>query len=293
MKNVYLIMAHNEPKILSILVKKLKQDERNDVLVHIDKKVKGTAFQELESAVQNGGGKICPVRICVTWGDSSQIKAEMALFEEAAKGKYDYYHLLSGSDLPIKPVREIGDFFDLHPDKVFLDCVPEMPAHLKRIKFCTDYYHFMKFCSTPIIGKVYLKIIDKILVSGQKMLGMSRCAKDGFKMYKGDQWVSLCHDAVEYLLSRKDLIFKRFSYCCCPDEIYKQTVLMNSPFRNCVYQPENSNQRARLRLIDWDRGHPYVWTMADKEEILASGNFFARKFSTKKDEAIVDFLNTL
>lgn len=57
MKNVYLIMAHNEPKILSILVKKLKQDERNDVLVHIDKKVKGTAFQELESAVQNGGVK--------------------------------------------------------------------------------------------------------------------------------------------------------------------------------------------------------------------------------------------
>lgn len=57
MKNVYLIMAHNEPKILSILVKKLKQDERNDVLVHIDKKVKGPAFQELESIVLNGGVK--------------------------------------------------------------------------------------------------------------------------------------------------------------------------------------------------------------------------------------------
>lgn len=55
-KNVYLIMAHNEPKILSILVKKLKQDERNDVLVHIDKKVKGLAYQELERAVLNGGG---------------------------------------------------------------------------------------------------------------------------------------------------------------------------------------------------------------------------------------------
>lgn len=239
-----------------------------------------------------GGGKISPVRISVSWGDCSQIQAEMSLFEEAAKGKYDYFHLLSGVDLPIKPMKEIGDFFDQHPNMVFMDCVPEEPSHLNRIRYCTNYYHFMEAGTLPFGSKV-LSHIGRFLVAVQKSLGISRCDKDGFKMYKGDNWVSLSRDAAEYLLSRKDFIFKRFSYCCCPDEIYKQTVLMNSPFRNSVYQPENPNQRARLRLIDWDRGHPYVWTMADKEEILASGNFFARKFSTKKDEAIVDFLNTL
>lgn len=294
MKHAYLIIAHNEPKILSILVSSLKQDSRNDVLVHIDKKVKGTVYSELETAVLNGGGKICSVRVSVSWGDFSQIRAEMALFDEAAKGKYDYYHLLSGVDLPIKPIAEIGDFFEEHPNQVFLRCVPDDESNMKHVRFCTDYYHFMGVRDIPYIGKIWQHLhLRRLLVFIQQIMGMSRCAKDDFKMYKGDQWVSLSHDAVEYLLSRKDFIFKRFSYCCCPDEIYKHTVLMNSQFHDRVYQPECSNQNAMLRLIDWKRGIPYVWTMEEKDEILASGNFFARKFSTQKDDEIVDYIDKI
>jgi hypothetical protein len=39
MKHAYLIIAHNEFKILSYLVKAL-DDERNDIYVHIDKRLK-------------------------------------------------------------------------------------------------------------------------------------------------------------------------------------------------------------------------------------------------------------
>ena len=42
-------------------------------------------------------------RLDVRWGDISVVKAELLLLETASmKGPYDYYHLLSGVDLPIK-----------------------------------------------------------------------------------------------------------------------------------------------------------------------------------------------
>ena len=49
-------------------------------------------------------------RIDVRWGDFSQVECELALFKQAAIGRYDYYHLLSGVDLPIKSAEYITAF---------------------------------------------------------------------------------------------------------------------------------------------------------------------------------------
>ena len=49
-------------------------------------------------------------RVPVNWG-GSQIRAELSLLKCAVKKKYDYYHLVSGADLPIKTQDEIHQFF--------------------------------------------------------------------------------------------------------------------------------------------------------------------------------------
>lgn len=288
MKHIYLIMAHDQPKILNLMVRILKQDERNDILVHIDKKVKGEKYVELESAVIPYGAKICPIRKNVYWGDFSQIEAEMALFEVAIEGGYDYYHLLSGSDLPLKPVKVIDDFFEDHPNLIFLRCLPDISVHQQRIVFCTNYYHFMRMRSIPFLGKLWTKChFDKIICLFEKCIGVNRIGKDDFKMYKGDQWGSLPHGAVEYLLRKKEFIYQRFRNTCCCDEIYKQTVLMNT-FRTSFYKPEKINQNASLRLIDWERGYPYIWRINDLNQLLTSNCLFARKFSWMVDEKIIN-----
>ena len=56
---------------------------------------------------------------------------------------------------------------------------------------------------------------------------------------------------------------------------------MNSPFKDKRYNPVK-NESPSLRLIDWKRGAPYVWTNDDKEQIMSSDDLFARKFSTLK-----------
>lgn len=59
--------------------------------------------------------------IKVYWGNISQIKAEYLLFETAlANGPYAYYHLLSGTDLPIQKQEYIHNFCARHTGKEFV-----------------------------------------------------------------------------------------------------------------------------------------------------------------------------
>ena len=88
---------------------------------------------------------------------------------------------------------------------------------------------------------------------------------------------------------KEKYILSRFKYTCCADEIAIQTILMDSEYKKRLYVP-TQNQNAALRLIDWNRGEPYVWKKDDIEEIMNSNNFFARKFSSFVDRDIVDFI---
>ena len=42
-----------------------------------------------------------------------------------------------------------------------------------------------------------------------------------------------------------------------------------------------------LRLIDWERGNPYVWREKDFNDNLKSNCLFARKFDERVDKLII------
>lgn len=90
MKHAYLIIAHNEFKILEKLVH-LLDDSRNDIYLHIDRKVKlipNIKCQHAGLYVLNE-----KERLDVRWGSISQIKVELQLFIIASKNhSYGYYH---------------------------------------------------------------------------------------------------------------------------------------------------------------------------------------------------------
>lgn len=237
-----------------------------------------------------GGGKILLHRINVYWGDFSQVECELALFEEAAKGKYDYYHLLSGVDLPIKKPKYIYEFFEQNKGKEFFR-LAENGANKRLIYTNTNFYHL--FMGTEMKGLWFKIRLPKMSIGLQRLFGVSRCSKDKWKLYKGDQWLSITDAAVKCILEHEDYIRRRFKYTCCPDEIYKQTVLMNNGFSDKVFRTTSNNMNSAIRSIDWKRGNPYVWTMAEAKELISSGNLFARKFSTKKDKKIIDYLKDL
>lgn len=236
-----------------------------------------------------GGGKMLSERIDVRWGDFSQVECELALFKEAACGNYDYYHLLSGVDLPIKSSKYITEFFEKNKGYEFFR-IKDNDENRKLTYNNTNYYYLFSRTRRSPIGRAISKLrIPQLSIRIQRLLRVSRCAKDTWTLYKGDNWLSITDAAVHCILNNKNYIRHRFKRTNCPDEIYKQTVLMNCGYSDKVFRAEGRMNSA-LRSIDWTRGNPYVWTMAEAEELTSSGNLFARKFSTKKDKRIIDYL---
>ena len=101
MKHAYLIIAHNEYPVLRALLSML-DDERNDIFLHIDHRSM-ELYEKIHSVqMQRANLHILSTRNKVYWGDLSQVETEYLLLETAsAKEAYSYYHLLSGTDLPI------------------------------------------------------------------------------------------------------------------------------------------------------------------------------------------------
>src|SRR5262249_36827496 len=76
-----------------------------------------------------------------------------------------------------------------------------------------------------------------------------------------------------------------FEHTLSPDELFFQTLILNSEFSDSVVNDH------RLYL-EWRGGsNPATFTLADFERIVASDALFARKFDTGVDAGILDALD--
>lgn len=165
-KHAFLIMAHNEYDILNKLLL-LLDDERNDIFIHYDKKSKLPPLIELKYLNIHVFKKVD-----VGWGEDSQIECEMFLFNEAyKKGPFDYYHLLSGVDLPLKSNDYIHDFFDQNKGKEFVGIMDEQSCFICYKRVC--YYYFFVRYERRKWGR-FIVWLNKISVKFQKMVGINR-----------------------------------------------------------------------------------------------------------------------
>ena len=82
----------------------------------------------------------------------------------------------------------------------------------------------------------------------------------------------------------------RNTFCC--DEVFLQTLVVNSKFYDKLYLKTNDDYHANMRDIDWKRGQPYVWRNLDYYELMNSNYLFARKFDERVDSEIINKLYT-
>ena len=75
-----------------------------------------------------------------------------------------------------------------------------------------------------------------------------------------------------------------------PTNVYsiigKEGIVLEEPIFEISYK--NDDNFAIKRYIDWKRGEPYTFKLEDFNELINSGCFFARKFSTNVDKDIID-----
>jgi len=277
MKHAYLILAHENWELLKIHISCI-DDERNDIYLHIDAKIQNPP----EITTKRAGLIVLKNRIDVRWGDVSQIEAEYALFEAAYNGgKYSYYHLLSGVDLPLKSQDYIHEFFEKHAGKEFIGYTELTPSAMTIRKVCRWHLFPQKYKSTSL----FIRGVRAAFLKFQEILGVYRNKEILENIKKGSNWISITGDLVEVILSKKDWAIKTFSHTFCADEVFVQTICWNSPFRKNIYNTED-DALGCMRAIGWKNGCLYDWSMEDLATLKSSPALFARKFNLNNRDFI-------
>lgn len=220
-------------------------------------------------------------RTNVNWGGYSLINAELLLLKASTSEKnYQRYHLLSGADLPIKTQNEIIKFF-AEKENEFVRFEHSEYRYSER----TQFYHPFQ----EIIGHSHNLVLQGVrwsLLKFQQILKVHRNRE--IKFQKGTNWFSITDNLARYVVSKEMWIRKVFKNTSCADEVFLQTIIDNSDFKNNLYYKKYDNDpRAIMRLIDWQRGKPYIFRECDFQELMNYEMLFARKFDAKVDSEIV------
>ncbi len=273
-----MIQAHKGEKQLVELINILL-GMNSDVFIHIDVKSENLYSRIKEKYSNNKQIFIIEDRVRVNWSGFSQVKATLKLMNaiRLSQRKYDYVHLISGQDFPIKSSKYISQFLSENYGKEFME-YRDINQHWWRLK-CYNFFRENKKNRT-----LYMRILDNVIRRPQKYF-IRRNNLKGFNLYFGSQWFTITNHCLNYILDyieKNPGYLDEFKYTSCPDEHFFQILILNSPLKNNVV---NNN----LRYIDWSQGgnSPKTLTLDDWEDLQKSDQLFARKFDLKIDEKII------
>jgi len=252
---IYVILAHEAPKALQRLVKKL-EDKNAHFIVHIDKACDIVPFKESLNDTKNC--HFTPERYATQWGSIALVEAVLHSFDYIRKRlrKRQRIVLLSGSDYPIQNKKYITEYLRSHKNTLFLE---------------------------------YNLIPRKIWYNG----GIGRFplyheVKEYMKLYGGAQWFSIPAKAVtivfQFLKLNPDFL-EYFRQVAIPDESFFQTLFLNCNHPFIIKNLRNQN----LHFIKWDKpyDHPRVMTIKDYRQIKKSKSLFARKFNPTRSRELL------
>lgn len=284
-RHAYLIAAHGKPGQLCLLLR-LLDDEQNDLYLHIDRKANGLTEETLRAQVKRAAISFVP-RLDARWGSEAFVDAIVSLLAAAARTEHAYYHLLSGVDLPLKPQSEIRAFFRENAGREFVAFDRET-ADTDMLEQRIGLYHMRQ----PVrpFGRMAYRRLEPLWLRLQRMLGVDRLKRCGVTFQKGAVWFSITHAFALYTLSHTPEYRKYYRRSVCADEIWLQTILVNSPFmENRYFAGWDDEPAATMRYIDWpeDARSPRVLTMRDYGAMTASGMLFARKFDDSADKEVI------
>lgn len=269
MKIAHLILAHAHPEQLAVLVGKLAHPDA-DIYIHLDKKTPENIFAFLK---EKPNVYFIRRRVDVRWGTYSCVTCTLnGIREIAASGRnYAVLNLLSGQDMPVRPVQEFHDFLNLpeNTGKAFMHALhvdtewQEALIRLSRYDIGYYYHGPGRFRINQVLDAVF-----------------TRKNPAGLTFYGRSQWFTITMEQAVFTLDflrRNTRIRRFFALTWGSDELVFQTVLKNSSFGDAVV---NNN----LRYVDWSEGNPSpkVFGQSDMPAIRSSGAFFARKFDLQK-----------
>lgn len=279
-KLVFLITAYKLPVQLVRLVNRL-HDENSLILIHYDQKSPDSEFRFLKDKLKEIPSVVFLDRHRCEWGDFGHVEATIKglnyLFER--KISFHYFSLITGQDYPLTNPIKMRSFLSGRTRSN----IEYSPAPVDWLsgggRFRWQQIHFFgrgRYYNLPS------PVSDLMRKLGPRYFGTVPIEA----IFLGSSYFTLTYSHTEYLwdyIRKHPNYTKFFRRTLVPDEMFFQTILMNSELKD---QVDNQN----LRYIDWSerRSHPKVFKLEDFEKIKSSGALFARKFDSSVDSTLLD-----
>ena len=283
-KHAFLIMVHDDfytfEKLICLLDNKI-----NDLYIHVDKKVKNFDKDKYKNLIKESS-IIFIDRMDVRWGSILQINCTIKLLNEALKTHHSYYHFISGVDLPIKTNYYIHTFCDNSGmdfvDFSSFDKIDDM--YVDRIKY---YQLFDKQWrnKNEKIARIAKSIRFRFCII-QKKFKINRLRNSNMVFRKGANRFSITEKTATYIVNQTKIL-RYFKHSYCADELFIQTIIYNSKYKDNIYLEKN-NKTNSFRYVDWNKGNPAIIKEEDYNDVIKSNNLFARKFNSQVDKKVID-----
>jgi len=282
MKSLFLVLCHRLTPALEYLISCLDNQRDCTVVIHVDRKSCILPFESLVGY----NTFLVDEREEVNWGEFSQVRSTLRTLSwiEEKGIEFDYVSVMSGDDVLVQSADSFRDFLSRNKGLEFIgvsksDGIYENPSDR------VDYrYPRAFFKKSPSFLDRFKKLSFRIAL---KMgLFKNPYSKTLPRLYKGSSWFTISKDAVQYILytvENNENLLKAFEQSYCADEVFFQTLLVNSKFKrriNCISQHSIDDNKASLRYIDWSSGpeFPKILSVNDICYVATrEGLFFARK----------------
>jgi hypothetical protein len=265
----YLIMVHNNFAQVKWIINAIYNSE-DYFMIHIDK----TSTQNFRQQVRQYVGSQPNVKYLashrVTRFGWSVVETELRAIRELVSSKHEWKYLInvSGQDYPIKSISTIKAKLSAEWPRNLIEVIPlaKMAEHDPHDP------HLARRLAFEMFGRV---VTTRIRPLFPKMVDVD---------YKGSAWFMLTREFCEWLLSSE--ITKKIARCVKymwnPDELFFQTLVMKSPYRNSLSEYYG-------REIIWPGGtaSPKTLCMEDYERLSTSPALFGRKFDELVDRQIL------
>ena len=279
MRVAYIILAHADALALHRLISVIDPKKR-DIFVHIDRKAQDTGFFDL---AKNKNVKKIEKIFDIYWGHFSLLEATMYMLQSAMDVHYfDYFHVISGADYPIRPLDDFEAFLERGDRKSYVHVVSDLPD---------------PECEKRIYSPYLIQNRDRLSVIFQKILfGAARSSAlfrrrppPGLVFKRGADWFTFPHHVVAWLLDQwlENATRTYFQRVFIPGELFFPTMVLNSP-----YSEEHAGDP--IRYTKWtERPSPEILVEKDLHKMIASSAFFARKVSSSKSGRLLDEVDRL
>ena len=274
MKFAYIIVAHKLPHQLVRLVRAL--DSPNAIFfIHIDRRSPADVVEPIKAAIEGRSNIVFLERRKCPWGGFGLLAVTLSALHEVAHAPRpaDFAILLTGQDYPIKPTDYIEAFVAGHPRTSFVTHWA-LPTDLWRPNGGLNRIEHWHARPWGLHVRIPLR----------------RELPYGLGPFGGAAFWCLPFEVVKYIdefVRSRPALVNFFKHVDVPDELFYQTVILNSPFKHGVV---NDN----LRFIDWglgDRTHPAILTREKFSDLAGSKHLFARKFDETQDAAVLDLID--